>query len=75
MAKYQNLRRKSELLSTTPNLLRMQQSGWAHSYVASIYMVVTAAIAVLIVNFDYLGAIAGTIITISAIVYLRSKNE
>jgi hypothetical protein len=42
-------------------------------------MVVTAAIAVLIVNFDYLGAIAGTIITISAIaggeIYLRSKNE
>jgi UDP-N-acetylmuramyl pentapeptide phosphotransferase/UDP-N-acetylglucosamine-1-phosphate transferase len=46
---------------------RLQQSGWAHSYVASIYMVVTVAIALLIVNFDYIGAIAGTVVTITAI--------
>jgi UDP-N-acetylmuramyl pentapeptide phosphotransferase/UDP-N-acetylglucosamine-1-phosphate transferase len=46
---------------------RLQQSGWAHSYVAIIYMLVTTAIALLIVNFDYIGAVAGTVVTITAI--------
>jgi UDP-N-acetylmuramyl pentapeptide phosphotransferase/UDP-N-acetylglucosamine-1-phosphate transferase len=56
---------------------RLQQSGLNHSTVASIYIIATTAIALLILNYGYIGAIAGTVVTIIAIgvgeIYL-SKN-
>jgi Fuc2NAc and GlcNAc transferase len=47
---------------------RLQQSGWAHSNVASIYVLATTTIALLILNYDYVGAIAGVLTTISSMV-------
>lgn len=47
---------------------RLQQSGLAHSNVAGIYILVTSAIALLILKYDYIGAIAGVSIAIGAMV-------
>ncbi len=60
---------------------RLQQSGLPHSTVAGIYLMMTVAIAALILNYSYAGAIAGTIGAIGAIwigeVYLKTvfKNQ
>jgi Fuc2NAc and GlcNAc transferase len=46
---------------------RLQQSGLSHSEVAGIYVAITSAIALLILSYDALGAIAGTLGIIGAV--------
>ena len=46
---------------------RLQQSGLPHSTVAGIYLMMAAAIAILVANYSYAGAIAGAIGSISSI--------
>ena len=58
---------------------RLQQSGLSHSLVAGIYVGVTMAIAVLILNYDTVGAIVGSIGTLGLIaigeLYLRQLSS
>jgi Fuc2NAc and GlcNAc transferase len=55
---------------------RLQQSGLSHSSVAIIYLLLTIAIALLILNYGYFGAITGTVISIGSIglgeIYLQT---
>jgi Fuc2NAc and GlcNAc transferase len=50
---------------------RLQQSGLSHSIVAGIYLLMTLAIAVLVSNYSYAGAIAGAIGSISSILIIE----
>ena len=55
---------------------RLQQSGLPHSTVAGIYLIMTVAIAILVLNYSYAGAIVGAIGSIGSIsiveIYLQT---
>ena len=52
---------------TVNKLVNSEKEELAHSTVAGIYLMMTMAIAILILNYSYAGAIAGAIGTISSI--------
>jgi Fuc2NAc and GlcNAc transferase len=50
---------------------RLQQSGLPHSTVAGIYLIMTVAIAILVLNYSYAGAIVGAIGSIGSILIVE----